>query len=120
LFTIEAMRCGNLGKQESALCLVYDQQAVMSDLNLFRPNRLGRRENRNLDFELSEFLPAQRRKPRVAKGRAGGTMHDAFPKGLFTFNHSDTTAQASANVQGHKNAVSLVKNSMFRDLRQEL
>jgi hypothetical protein len=98
LLTIEAMFCGNLRKQESALCLVYDQQAVTSDLNLFRTNRLRRRKNRNLNFELSKFFPAQRGKPRVAKGRASGTMHDAFAKGLLAFNHSDTAAQAPANV----------------------
>ena len=111
---------GNLGKQEPSLPLVCDQQAVMSDLNLFRSNRLRRRKNRNLDSELFEFFLAQRRKPRVAKGRTGGTLHDAFPKGLFVFNHSNATAQASANVQGHKNTVPLAKNSMFGDFRRKL
>jgi hypothetical protein len=120
LFAIEAMFRCNLGEQDPALRLVNDEQTMTSDLNLFRLDWRRRRKNRNFNVELLEFFQTQGRKPRIAKGRTGGTPPNALPKGLFAFNDSDAAAQASADVQCYKNAAPLAENSMFGDIRRKL
>jgi hypothetical protein len=89
LCSIEAMLRCDLGKQESALLFVGDQESVSSNLNLVWADRLGRREKRYFNFEFLEFLFAERGEPRIAKRSAGGTPHKALPKGLLAFDDTD-------------------------------
>jgi len=111
---------GNLGKQESALLFVGDEESMPSDLNLIRVDGPDWREKRNFNFEFLEFFLEERRKPRVAKRSAGGAPHNALPKWLLAFDHTDATAQTPANMQSYKNAVPLPENSIFGYAGREL
>ena len=91
-----------------------------SNFNLVRADGLGRRQKRNFNFEFLKFLLAKGGKPRVAKRSAGGTPHDALPKGLLAFDNTDATAQASANMQRYKDAALLSENSFFGYAGREL
>jgi len=110
----------NLGKKEPTPGTAHNDQPMFANLDLFGMNGHGRRHKRNFNQELPQFLRLQWRKPWIPEGCSGGTPPDAFPECLLGFYDADTSAQASADVQGDKHSAPLQENSVLRDVSRKL
>ena len=112
LFAREVVFDSNLGKQESALRVIDNQESVTPDFNSVRTDRLHRREDGNFDVELFELARFQRTKSRILEGRADRAPNYGLSQHFAGLCYSNASLQASAHMEGDKDTASVREDSL--------
>ena len=95
---------GDLGQQQAAASMLADQETVASDFDGFGKNRLRRRENAELDFEMRRFVLGDRRKTVIVEGGStGGLRHGAIDR-RSRQGIADTATQLATKVERSESA----------------
>jgi len=116
LFTAQAMLSGHLGEQESTSLSADDEQSMRSNLNFIGSQRNERREYRDLNLQITEFVRAKRSKPWIVHRRAHRRLHDVLSQRSVPLDHADAAAQLLLNEQCDKNAPVPGENSRIRNM----
>ena len=112
LFAREVVFDSNLGKQESALRVIDNQESVTPDFNSVRTDRLQRRENGNLDVEFFELARYQWTKTRILKGCADRAADYGLSQHLAGLRYANASLQASAHMEGDKDTATFREDSL--------
>jgi len=106
---------GDLRKKKPPMLAQSHQQTVTPYLDGFTCDGGRRREKRKLDLKSGEFIGTERWESRVPQRGACRTAYDCLAQPFLRFHHTDTAAQTSVHMQGHKNAAMLSKYTLVWD-----
>ena len=83
----------------------------MAYFNLCGIDRFGRRQERDLDLKLAEFVQPQWRETRIVQRSTGGATNDGVGERFFRFDDANTSTQTAFCVERHKHSAALGKDS---------
>src|SRR6266478_6560282 len=96
----------DLRKQYTAVIFRGDHQTVLADLDFPQSDREKLGKYGDLDFQPGCFFPLQRRKARIVEGCALRAVDDALSQRFARFNHADTAAKSSEDLECYKHSLS--------------
>ena len=101
---VPVMFDGDLWQEQPSISAHADKQSVAADFHRFRFDRLRRRKNTELNFQMGRFVQRYWREASVLKSGSPGDLGDSSVERVCAEDVADTTSQVTIQIQRCKRA----------------